>query len=86
MDLTSMDLNPELLTKAKACSTPEELVALVQDEGLELSDEVLEGVAGGDWDNCSILYERLGDMRDDIDESDVPTAFMTGELRGDGLD
>ena len=46
------DLNPELLEKAKACETPEELLALAKEEGYELTDEELEAVAGGidtDW-------------------------------------
>ncbi|MCR4870420.1 MAG: Nif11-like leader peptide family natural product precursor [Atopobiaceae bacterium] len=45
MDLES--LSPELLEKAKACKTAEELVALVKDAGLELSDEELSFIAGG---------------------------------------
>ena len=43
------DLTPELLEKAKACKTTEELVALAKSEGVELSDEQLETVSGGSW-------------------------------------
>jgi hypothetical protein len=44
------DLTPELQEKAKACKSPEELLALAKREGIELSDEQLEGIAGGqDW-------------------------------------
>lgn len=48
-------LAPELKEKARACKTPEELMALVQAEGVELSDEQLEAVSGGvDWiDDCT---------------------------------
>ena len=39
-------LTPELKEKAKACATPEELLALAKAEGYELSDAELEQVAG----------------------------------------
>ena len=45
MDFDS--LTPEQIEKAKACKTPEELLALAKDEGLELSEEQLDSVAGG---------------------------------------
>ena len=41
------DLSPELQEKAKACKTVEELKALAQENGFELSDDELEGVSGG---------------------------------------
>ena len=47
------DLAPELQKKAKACKSPEELLALAKAEGYELSDAELEQVAGGGfWDDC----------------------------------
>ena len=48
------DLTPEQMEKAKACTSAEELIALAKTEGLELTDEQLEGIAGGDeWYNCT---------------------------------
>ena len=41
--------NPELQEKLKACTSVEELVALAEKEGMELSDEQMEAVAGGGW-------------------------------------
>lgn len=41
------DLSPELQEKAQACTTTEELIELAKSEGIELSDEDLEKVAGG---------------------------------------
>ena len=41
------DLSPEQQEKAKACSTPEELLELAKSEGYELTEEELEGVSGG---------------------------------------
>ena len=50
------DLSPEQLEKAKACKTVEEIVALAKEEGVELTDEQLEAVSGGEttWD---ILFD-----------------------------
>ena len=44
------DLTPEQQEKARACKTPEEMLALAKAEGYELSDEDLEMVSGG-WNN-----------------------------------
>ena len=41
------DLSEELQQKAKACETPEEILALAKNEGIELSDEDLESLSGG---------------------------------------
>lgn len=44
--------NPELQERLKAAKTTEELIALVQKEGLELTEEQLDAVAAGEnlWD------------------------------------
>ena len=57
------DLSPELQEKAKACRNPEELAALAESEGLELSDEELNSLNGGTWqgcgnNQCGVPYER----------------------------
>ena len=47
------DLAPELIEKAKACTTAEELAALAAEEGIELTEEQLDALSGGkliDWD------------------------------------
>ena len=41
------DLSPEQQQKAKACKTPEDILALAKEEGYELSDEELSGISGG---------------------------------------
>ena len=41
------DLSPELREKAKACKTPEEMLALAKAEGYKLSEEELAAVSGG---------------------------------------
>ena len=47
------DLTPEQQEKAKACKTPEELVALAKEEGVELTDEQIEAMSGGYVWSCS---------------------------------
>ena len=48
------DLTEEQKAKALACTSPEEFLSLAREEGYELTDEQLEGVAGG-WgsSDCS---------------------------------
>ena len=46
--------SPELLEKAKAAQSMEELLDIVEAEGIELSDAQLELVAGG----CGGCYEH----------------------------
>ncbi len=47
MDFKS--LSPELREKAKACTSPEELMELAKREGYKLTEAELESVSGGDW-------------------------------------
>ena len=51
------DLTEEQRVKARACKTPDELVQLATEEGVELSDDQLEEVSGGAWNepSCQIL-------------------------------
>ena len=59
------DLSPELIEKARACKTGKELSALAAEVGVELSDEQLDAVSGGNWatdcpkEDCSD-YQRPG--------------------------
>ena len=47
------DLTPEQMEKAKACKTPEDILALAKEEGYELTDEELAAIAGGEeWYQC----------------------------------
>lgn len=56
MDIKNMDISDELRKKAKACTSPEELVALAKAEGVELTDEMLEAISGGgEWYSCETL-------------------------------
>lgn len=46
MDLKN--LTPEQWSKVDAAKTPEEILAIVQEEGYELSREELDSISGGD--------------------------------------
>ena len=46
------DLTDEQKAKVKACKTVEELVELAKAEGVELTDEQLNSIAGGDCFWC----------------------------------
>lgn len=51
------DVPDSIKERAKACKTPEELLALAKEEGYELSGEELDAVSGGVWttpDNCTL--------------------------------
>ena len=45
--------DPEFQEKLKSAKTPAELADLAREEGVELSDEQLDGIAGGSWNGCS---------------------------------
>ena len=48
------NLTPEQQEKARACKTPEDILALAKEEGYELSDDQLESIAGGSfWELCN---------------------------------
>lgn len=49
-------LNDEAKERLRACETPEDILAFAKAEGVELSDEDLEGIAGGvDWLSCTAV-------------------------------
>ena len=43
------ELSEEVKAKLRECKSAEELRALAEEEGIELTDELLEAVSGG-WD------------------------------------
>ena len=55
MNIDDMNLSPELREKAKACKTPDEMLALAKAEGYKLSEEELAAVSGGGTWSCSDL-------------------------------
>lgn len=57
------NLTPELQEKARACKTPEDVLALAQEEGYELSNEELESVSGGWFLSCDELRDFCDPVR-----------------------
>ena len=44
-------LSEEMRAKVGACESPKDLIALADEQGVELTDEQLQAVSGGgDWD------------------------------------
>ena len=41
------DMTPEMVERAKGCETAEERTAFIRENGVELTDKQLEGIAGG---------------------------------------
>ena len=41
------EMSQEMKDRARACKTPEEILALAEDEGITLSDDELEQISGG---------------------------------------
>lgn len=52
------DLTPEQKEKDRACRTPEDMLALAQEEGYDLADDEVEAISGG-WtcgsDDCKMF-------------------------------
>lgn len=46
-------LTPEQRARAKQCKSAEDLLALAKEDGYELTDDELEGISGGFWDDCN---------------------------------
>ena len=87
MDFKNIDISNELREKAKACTSPEELLALAKSEGYKLSDQDLEAVSDGDWmssgdpDECP-RYQVPGDVREGIDSELAHSNFVNGTVDG----
>ena len=65
------DLTPEQKERAKACETPEDMLALAQEEGYELSDEEMQNVSGGvNWGSCD-NYVCANDCADHIPNNEL---------------
>ena len=41
--------SPEQMDKIRNCTSSEELIELANSEGIELNDNQLEAISGGDW-------------------------------------
>ena len=46
------ELTPEQMEKARECKNTKDLVALAESEGIDLTDDQLEAISGGNWIDC----------------------------------
>ena len=89
MDFENLDISPQLREKAKACTSPEELLALAKSEGYKLSETELEAVSGGSkWTECRCKSHKNwpGDAREDIDPELAHADFVNGVVDGGEVD
>ena len=88
------NISPELREKAKACTSPEELIELAKREGYKLSEQDLEAVSGGSaWTDsgCGSYHDpcknhNYGDTRPNIDSAQAHADFVNGAVDGGELD
>jgi predicted ribosomally synthesized peptide with nif11-like leader len=77
-------ISPELREKAKACTSPEEMLELAKREGYKLSDEEIEAVSGGhraDW-QYELAENKGGDPREGVDPALAHEDFANGAVDG----
>ena len=56
------ELTPEQMERAKNCRSAEELVSMAMAEGIDLSDDQLDAVAGGaNWSGCDSYESEARD-------------------------
>ena len=73
------NLSPEQLEQARACKSSEELAALAAKVGVELSDEELEGLSGGNW-ATECPKEGCKDYRDEPEECKQWKCYHHGDF------
>jgi hypothetical protein len=48
------DMTPEMIEKIRGCETDEGRRAVLEENGIELDDEQLDGIAGGVFDSLPV--------------------------------
>ena len=79
-------ISPELMEKAKACTSPEELMELAKGENLQISLDELDSASGGTGDCMWVCLRRgdyvEGDTREDVDPARAHDDFVSGAIDG----
>ena len=79
-------LSPEMMEKAKACTSPEELADLAKEGSQEISLDSLESASGGIIRDgvwiCNMLGDGNGDTREGIDPARAHADFVNGDADG----
>ncbi len=58
--MRTQDMTPEQIEKAKALQTPEEMFAYARDNGIDLTDEEMDAIAGGSFGIWSSEQKKTG--------------------------
>ena len=80
-------LTDEQKAKAKACKTPDELLKLAGEEGIELPDELLDAAAGGylfqdhGSKGIEIIRDSYGEYLGSVDTSKVAPGDIMAEAK-----
>ena len=74
--MAELNLSDELLERARGCKTPQEVLDLLSDEGVELPDEIIALIAGGKQDFAAFGLEIPGFFFDQFKDFN-PTSFLT---------
>lgn len=51
------DITPEQIKRIKGCGTADELSQIAREEGVELSEDQLDALCGGDDDDCEWFHD-----------------------------
>ena len=71
------NISAELMEKAKACQSTDELLELAKNEGYDLSDEELEAISGGEaWNPCNAKGCKVVCTSDKKTPGPSPTKLM----------
>ena len=63
--MANAEITPELKEKILACQSIDEAIALVAEEGIQLSDEDLDAINGG-FDPIGALLQKIVETRDKV--------------------
>lgn len=69
-------LTEEQIEKVKACKSNDEVLKVAREEGIELTDEQLEAVTGGNCTTESLVCPRCSKTNVTSDKKYVPTMRM----------
>ena len=74
--------NDAKMAKLQECESAEDLMAFLADEGVELTDEQLEAVAGGKLSDLSLedMLTLFGDALEDLFPESFDPALLWGNL------
>ena len=62
------DISPELQEMVKSCKSLDELVELAKSQDVDLPDEVLQAISGGELPDCPLVCRKFNP---DTDEQEI---------------